>query len=157
MDFEEGAEGQRWRGVGPRSSSRLANELLRDNPPHERVENESELEKRKAEWNEICWGGNHNLRGWGGERKAYPLSHLEKAREGGGGGLHPLESSWSRSCNNEKMKGWQLGDRCGCGVGGGRKVAKVFGGGQMGCERAKIASRCMRGRPRCASMLKVEI
>lgn len=46
--------------------------------------------KGKAEWNEICWGGDHNLREGGrGERKAYPLSHLEKAREGGGGGLHP--------------------------------------------------------------------
>lgn len=81
-------------GGGPQSSSRLANELLKDNPPHERVENERESEKRKAEWNEICWGGDHNLRERGvGERKAYPLSHLEKAGEGGGGGVHPLESS----------------------------------------------------------------
>lgn len=147
-------------GSGPWSSSRLANELLKDNPPHGRVENESELEKRKAEWNEICWGGDHNLREGAGERKAYPLSHLEKAREGGGGGLHPLESSWSRSCKNEKMKGWQLGDRCGCGggIGGGQKVAKVFRWrGQMGCGRPMIASRCMKGRPCCASILKVEI
>lgn len=58
--------GGRGEGSGPRSSSRLPNELLKDNPPHKRVENESELEKRKAEWNEICWGGDHNLRVGGG-------------------------------------------------------------------------------------------
>lgn len=48
VDFEEGAGGVEGKGTGPRSSSRLANELLKDNPPHEQVEKESELEKRKG-------------------------------------------------------------------------------------------------------------
>lgn len=94
-----------------------------------------------------------------GERKAYPLSHLEKAREGGSGGVHPLESSWCRSCNNEKMKGRQLRERMWLwGGGGGQKAAKVCGCvWEGGGGAALIVSRCIKGCPCCVSMLKVEI
>lgn len=74
---------------GALGAPRLANELLKDNP--HMSEKRMRGRQKRREWGE--W----NLQEWRrqpreGGQKAYPLSHLEKGREGGGG-VHPLESS----------------------------------------------------------------
>lgn len=75
---------------GGKEKNKVVNELLKDNP-HMSKKRVRETEKKERKEKEILWTGDESL---GRGQKAYPPSHLEKGSlGGGGGGVHPLESS----------------------------------------------------------------